>query len=72
MPGWCPSESSFRFRDAELCSIALHETFTGRRSYADAMADFVSLTAGTVSPVEFFAAENIKRIFGAAQAAYAT
>ena len=105
------------FRDAELCSAALDETFTGRRSYDEAMADyqrtrdahvlpvyefttqlatleappeqmqqllgavhgnqdamddFVSLTAGTVSPVEFFDPENIGRIFGAAQAAYAT
>ncbi len=105
------------FRDAELCSAALDETFTGRRSYDEAMAhyqrtrdahalpvyefttqlatleappeqmqqllgavhgnqnamdDFVSLTAGTVSPVEFFDPENIGRIFGAAQAAFAT
>jgi flavin-dependent dehydrogenase len=103
------------FRDAELCSTALHETFTGVRSYDDAMADyqrtrdahvlpifefttqlatleappeemrqllgavygnqdamdaFVSITAGTVSPVEFFDRENIGRIFGAAQAAH--
>lgn len=105
------------FRDAELCSTALDETFTGRRSFNDAMADyqrtrdahvlpvyeftaqlatleappeemqqllgavhgnqdamddFVSLTAGTVSPVEFFDPVNIGRIFGAAHAAYAT
>jgi 2-polyprenyl-6-methoxyphenol hydroxylase-like FAD-dependent oxidoreductase len=105
------------FRDAELCSAALDEAFTGRRLYDEAMADyqrtrdahvlpvyefttqlatleapppemqqllgavhgnqdamddFVSLTAGTVSPVEFFDPENIGRIFGAAQAAYAT
>ena len=105
------------FRDAELCSAALDETFTGRRSYDEAMADyqrtrdahvlpvyefttqlatleappeqmqqllgavqgnqdamddFVSLTAGTVSPVEFFDPENIGRIFGAARAAHAT
>ena len=38
----------------------------------DAMDDFVSITAGTVSPVEFFDPENIGRIIGAAQAAYAT
>jgi hypothetical protein len=38
----------------------------------DAMDGFVSLTAGIVSPVEFFDPENIGRIFGAAQAAYAT
>jgi flavin-dependent dehydrogenase len=105
------------FRDAELCSAALDETFTGRRSYDEAMADyqrtrdahvspvyefttqlatleappeqmqqllgavhgnqdamddFVSLTAGTVSPAEFFDPENIGRIFGATQAAYTT
>jgi 2-polyprenyl-6-methoxyphenol hydroxylase-like FAD-dependent oxidoreductase len=105
------------FRDAELCSAALDETFTGLRSHDEAMADyqrtrdahvlpvyefttqlatleappeqmqqllgavhgnqdamddFVSLTAGTVSPIEFFDPENIGRIIGAAQAAYAT
>ena len=38
----------------------------------DAMDAFVSVTAGTVSPVEFFDPENIGRILGAAQAAYAT
>jgi hypothetical protein len=38
----------------------------------NAMDDFVSLTAGTVSPVEFFDPENIGRILGAAKAAYAT
>lgn len=37
----------------------------------DAMDDFVSLTAGTVSPVEFFDPRNIGQIFGAAQAANA-
>jgi flavin-dependent dehydrogenase len=105
------------FRDAELCSAALDEAFTGRRSYDDAMAgyqrtrdahvlpvyefttqlatleappeemqqllgavhgnqdamdDFVSLTAGTVSPVEFFDPQNIMRIIGAVQPAYTT
>ncbi len=106
------------FRDAELCAAALDETFTGARSFDDAMADyqrdprrpraadlrvhdaagdarsrrppemqqllgavhgnqeamdaFVSVTAGTVSPVEFFDPENIGRIMGAARAAYAT
>jgi hypothetical protein len=30
------------------------------------MDAFVSVTAGTVSPVEFFDAENIGRIMGAA------
>ncbi len=96
------------FRDAELCSTALHETLTGLRSFEDAMSDyqrtrdaralpiygfttqlatleappaqmqqllgavhgnreamddFVSVTAGTVSPVDFFDPENIGRIF---------
>jgi len=37
----------------------------------DAMDAFVSLTAGTVSPVEFFDPDNIGRIFAATQAAYA-
>ena len=36
------------------------------------MDAFVSLTAGTVSPVGFFDPESIRRIFGAAQAYYAT
>lgn len=99
------------FRDAELCSTALDETFTGARNYADAMSDyhrmrderampvyefttqmatlepppsemqqllgavhgntaamndFVSLMAATVSPVDFFAEENVGRIFAAA------
>lgn len=99
------------FRDAELCSSALDETFAGGRSFEDAMAAyqrardaqvlsiydfttqlatleppppqmqqlfgamrgnqdamdaFVSVTAGTVSPVEFFDPENIGRIMSAA------
>jgi hypothetical protein len=33
------------------------------------MDAFVSVTAGTVSPVEFFDPEHIGRIFGAAHAA---
>jgi hypothetical protein len=33
------------------------------------MDDFVSLTAGTVSPVEFFDPENIGRIMSKAHAA---
>jgi flavin-dependent dehydrogenase len=102
------------FRDAELCSTALDETFNGGRSFTDAMSayhrtrdnevlpiyefttqlatlepppvemqqllgavhgnrdamdSFVSLTAGTVSPVEFFNPEHIGRIMGAAAAA---
>ena len=99
------------FRDAELCSTALDETFNGGRPFNDAMADyhstrdaavlpiyefttelatlqappkemqqllgavhgnrdamddFASITAGTVSPVEFFDPQNIGRIMGAA------
>lgn len=99
------------FRDAELCCAALDETFTGERSFADAMSDyqltrdtdvlpiydfttqlatmapppedmqrllgavhgnqeamdaFVSVTAGTVSPLEFFNPEHIGRIMTAA------
>ena len=99
------------FRDAELCSTALDETFSGRRPFRNAMSDyqqtrddyaaaiydfttqlatlempppemqqllgavcgnreamdsFVSVAAGTVSPVEFFDPENIGRIMGAA------
>jgi 2-polyprenyl-6-methoxyphenol hydroxylase-like FAD-dependent oxidoreductase len=95
------------FHDAELCSAALDEAFTGARSYRDAMSDyqrardtdalpiyefttqlatleppppemqqllgavygntdamdaFVSVTAGTVSPVDFFSPEHIGRI----------
>jgi len=99
------------FRDAELCSTALDETFNGGRSFNDAMSSyqrtrdaevlpiyefttqlatleappvemqrllgavhgnrdamdsFVSVTAGTVSPVEFFDPEHIGRIMSAA------
>ncbi len=99
------------FRDAELCSTALDETFNGGRPFNDAMADyhstrdaavlpiyefttqlatlqappmemqqllgavhgnrdamddFASITAGTVSPAEFFDPQNIGRIMGAA------
>jgi 2-polyprenyl-6-methoxyphenol hydroxylase-like FAD-dependent oxidoreductase len=99
------------FHDAELCSTALDETFTGARSFDEAMADyqqtrdarvlpiydfttqlatmeppppemqqlvaaihrnqeaiddFVSLTVGTVSPVQFFDPHNIGRIMAAA------
>jgi flavin-dependent dehydrogenase len=102
------------FRDAELCSVALDEVFSGARTFDDAMAGyqrtrdaqvlaiydfttqlatleappmemqqllgavhgnqdamdaFVSLTAGTVSPVEFFDPENIGRIMSKAHAA---
>jgi len=104
------------FRDAELCSTALDESFTGARSFEDAMSDyhrtrdadvlpmyefttqmatlepppmemqqllgavygnqdamdaFVSLVAGTVSPVEFFDPDNIGRIMSAAAGAVA-
>ena len=98
------------FRDAELCAAALDESFTGVRSYDEAMGayqqardtqvlpifefttqlatleppppemqqllgavhgnrsamdDFVSLTAGTVSPVDFFDPSNIGLIMQA-------
>jgi flavin-dependent dehydrogenase len=104
------------FRDAELCATALDETFTGTRSYADAMTDyhrtrdehvlpmyeftcqlatleppppemqqllgavygnqeamndFVSITAGTVSPAQFFSDENVGRIMAGAGSAVA-
>jgi 2-polyprenyl-6-methoxyphenol hydroxylase-like FAD-dependent oxidoreductase len=99
------------FRDAELCSTALDETFSGGRSFdeamhayqmtrdsevlaiyefttqlatleppppemqqllgavagnTEAMNDFVSVIAGTVSPVDFFDPSNIGAIFAAA------
>ena len=99
------------FRDAELCAAALDDSFTGTRSFAEAMAeyqqsrddqvlpiyefttqlatlappppelqqvlgavhgnqsamdDFVSVTAGSVSPLEFFDPNNIGRIMQAA------
>ena len=95
------------FRDAELCSTALHNTFADRTTFDSAMAayqqarddqvlpiyefttqlatmeappaemqqllgamhadqaamdDFVSITAGTISPAEFFDPANIGRI----------
>ena len=101
------------FRDAERCSTALDEVFTGARSFDDALAEFqstrdahampiyefttqlatleappvemqqllgavygnqdamdsfASITAGTVSPVEFFDPQNIGQIMGAAAA----
>ena len=96
------------FHDAELCATALHEAFTGARSFEDAMAEyhqtrdarvlpiyefttqlatleppppemqqllravygnqdamdaFVGVTAGTVSPIEFFDPDHIAAIF---------
>jgi len=101
------------FRDAELCVTALDETFTGARSFNDAMADyhrirdeqampifeftcqmatleppppemqqllgavsgqteamddFVSLLAGTVSPADFFSEGNVGKIMAGAAA----
>jgi 2-polyprenyl-6-methoxyphenol hydroxylase-like FAD-dependent oxidoreductase len=101
------------FRDAERCSTALDEVFTGVRSFDDALSEFhstrdshalpiyefttqlatleappvemqqllgavygnqdamdsfASITAGTVSPVEFFDPQNIGQIMGAAAA----
>ena len=102
------------FHDAELCAGALDDSFSGRRSFTDAMSgyhrardarvlpiyeftsqlatleapppemqqllgavygnqeamnDFVSIVAGTLSPAEFFAPENIGRLMQAAHAA---
>jgi flavin-dependent dehydrogenase len=102
------------FRDAELCSAALDETFDGGRSFEDAMSAyhrtrdaqvlpiyefttqlatleapppemqqllgavhgnqdamdaFASITAGTVSPVEFFDPEHIGRLMSAVRTA---
>jgi 2-polyprenyl-6-methoxyphenol hydroxylase-like FAD-dependent oxidoreductase len=102
------------FRDAERCSTALDEVFTGVRSFDDALSEFhstrdahalpiyefttqlatleappvemqqllgavygnqdamdsfASITAGTVSPIEFFDPQNIGQIMGAAAAA---
>ncbi len=99
------------FRDAELCSIALDETLSGRLAFNEAMAAyhqardaavlpiyefttqlatlqapplemqqllgavhgnqdamdaFAGITAGTVSPAEFFDPEHVGRIMGAA------
>ena len=99
------------FRDAELCAAALDDTFSGGRSFDDAMASyhqrrdaavlpiydvttklatleappvetqqlmravhgnrdamdaFAGITAGTVSPVEFFDPQNLGRIMSAA------
>ncbi|MBK5330434.1 MAG: NAD(P)/FAD-dependent oxidoreductase [Ilumatobacteraceae bacterium] len=101
------------FSDAERCSTALDEVFTGVRSFDDALSEFhstrdshalpiyefttqlatleappvemqqllgavygnqdamdsfASITAGTVSPVEFFDPQNIGQIMGAAAA----
>ncbi|MEP6662014.1 MAG: NAD(P)/FAD-dependent oxidoreductase [Acidimicrobiales bacterium] len=102
------------FSDAEMCSAALDQSFSGERSFEDAMSawhrtrdahaapiyefttqlatleapppemqqllgavhrdrdamnSFVSVVAGTVSPVEFFDPQNIGRIMSAAHAA---
>jgi flavin-dependent dehydrogenase len=99
------------FRDAELCSVALDDSLSGRRPFESAMSDFQSrrdahsrpmyefttqlatleppppelqrllgamhgnraamdgfarVNAGVVSPAEFFAEENVRRILGTA------
>jgi flavin-dependent dehydrogenase len=99
------------FRDAELCAGALDETFSGRRTFDDAMlvyqrtrdeqalpmyeltnqlaplepmppelqqllaaaqgnasamAGFVQVTAGVLSPAEYFSEQNVQRIMSAA------
>ena len=101
------------FNDAERCSTALDEVFTGARTFDDALSEFhstrdahalpiyefttqlatleappvemqqllgavygnqdamdsfASITAGTVSPIEFFDPQNIGQIMGAAAA----
>jgi 2-polyprenyl-6-methoxyphenol hydroxylase-like FAD-dependent oxidoreductase len=101
------------FRDADLCAAALDESFSGKRSFDDAMADyqrtrdarvgamyeftcelatleppppelqqllaatagnpsamddFARLNAGTITPTEFFAPENVEAILAAAAA----
>jgi flavin-dependent dehydrogenase len=98
------------FRDAELCATALHDVFTGRQNFDEAMSgyqmtrdadvipiyeftsqlatlappppevaqllaavagnreasdQFAGVIAGTVSPLEFFAPDNVGRILGA-------
>jgi len=99
------------FRDAESCANALDDTFTGRRTFGDAMSErqserdshsmpmyeftyqlatlappppeaqqlfgavygnkdamdaFCRMSAGVLSPAEFFSEENVKLIFAAA------
>jgi 2-polyprenyl-6-methoxyphenol hydroxylase-like FAD-dependent oxidoreductase len=99
------------FRDAERCASAIHESFSGKRSFDDAMADyqrtrderalpmyefttqlatlepppretlqlfgaihgnreamddFVKMNAGTISPAQFFAPDNLGAIMAAA------
>jgi 2-polyprenyl-6-methoxyphenol hydroxylase-like FAD-dependent oxidoreductase len=99
------------FREAEKCASALHESFSGTRSFDDAMAecqrtrdehvlpmyefttqlatlepppretqrlfgaihgnsgamdDFVKMNAGTISPAQFFAPDNLRAIMAAA------
>jgi 2-polyprenyl-6-methoxyphenol hydroxylase-like FAD-dependent oxidoreductase len=101
------------FREAEKCASALHESFSGTRSFDDAMADcqrtrdeyvlpmyefttqlatlepppretqrlfgaihgnsramddFVKMNAGTISPAQFFAPDNLGAIMAAAAA----
>jgi flavin-dependent dehydrogenase len=104
------------FHDAELCAAALDQSFSGARTFEDAMNeyqrtrdarvkamyeftcqlatldppppemqqllaavhgnrkamdDFARMNAGTISPAEFFAPENVNAIAAAAQAAVA-
>jgi 2-polyprenyl-6-methoxyphenol hydroxylase-like FAD-dependent oxidoreductase len=42
------------FRDAELCATALDETFSGARSFDDAMADYHAIRDGRVLPMYEF------------------
>jgi hypothetical protein len=34
------AETNYAFRDAELCATALDQTFSGERSFDDAMSDY--------------------------------
>jgi flavin-dependent dehydrogenase len=59
---------------AQLASLApppaeLQQLLGAASGNAEAMADFISLTTGTVSPVDFFDPANIGRIMGAAVSA---
>jgi len=45
------------FRDAELCAQALDETFTGRRSFDEAMKDYQETRDAQVRPIYEFTAQ---------------
>jgi flavin-dependent dehydrogenase len=50
----------------EAPPVEMQQLLGAVRGSQDAMDDFVSLTAGTVSPADFFSPDNIGRIIGAA------